>query len=90
MVDDEEVLPGGNVAAEVVRVGQTVRKPATEATPAVAALLHYLKAAGFDGSPEHLGVDDTTEPRKKPRPHHDSGSERRSPGISLCTVPGHA
>lgn len=59
MVDHEEVLTGGNVAAEVVRVGQTVHKPATTATPAVAALLQHLKASGFDGSPEHLGLDDT-------------------------------
>jgi len=59
MVDHEEVLIGGNVADEVVRVGQTVRKPATTATPAVAALLQQLKSAGFDGSPEHLGLDDT-------------------------------
>lgn len=52
-------LTGGNVADEVVRVGQTVRKPATPATPAVAALLHHLTAAGFEGSPHHLGLDDT-------------------------------
>ena len=58
MVDDEEVLTGGNVAAEVVRVGQTVRKPATPATPAVWALLQHLKAAGFAGSPDHLGIDE--------------------------------
>lgn len=59
MVDHEEVLTGGNVALEVVRVGQTVRKQATTATPAVAALLRHLKATGFDGSPKHLGLDDT-------------------------------
>ena len=52
-------LTGGNVAAEVVRVGRTVRKPATPATPAVAALLQHLTAAGFHGSPQHLGLDDT-------------------------------
>ncbi|MDX6540706.1 MAG: hypothetical protein QOI71_2316, partial [Gaiellales bacterium] len=38
-MDAEEVLAGGNVAAVVVRVGATVRKPATPATPAVHALL---------------------------------------------------
>lgn len=59
MVDREEVLTGGNVALEGVRVGQTVRKAATTATSAVAALLQHLKASGFDGSPEHLGLDDT-------------------------------
>jgi len=59
VVDHEEVLTGGNVADEVVRVGQTVRKPSTMATPAVAALLQHLTLSGFDGSPEHLGLDDT-------------------------------
>jgi hypothetical protein len=58
MVDHEETLTGGNVAAAVVRVGQAVHKPVTTATPAVAALLQHLKASGFDGAPEHLGLDD--------------------------------
>ena len=58
MVNHEEVLTGGNVADEVVRVGQTVRKPVTMATPFVAAMLQHLKSAGFDGSPEHLGLDE--------------------------------
>jgi Ser/Thr protein kinase RdoA (MazF antagonist) len=35
----EEVLYGGNVANAVVRIGATVRKPVTPATPAVEALL---------------------------------------------------
>jgi hypothetical protein len=47
----EHVLAGGNVSGQVVRVGSTVRKPATPATPAIEALLHYLAGAGFDGSP---------------------------------------
>ncbi|HET6173135.1 MAG TPA: phosphotransferase [Gaiellales bacterium] len=54
----EEVLAGGNVAASVVRVGSTVRKPATPATPAVHALLQHLAVAGFDGAPRALGRDD--------------------------------
>jgi len=54
----EQVLAGGNVAGEVVRVGATVRKPATQATPAVEALLAHLEAAGFDGAPRTLGRDD--------------------------------
>lgn len=52
----EEVLAGGNVAAAVVRVGDTVRKPVTQATPAVEALLDHLK--DFPGTPRHLGRDD--------------------------------
>ena len=57
-VDDEQVLAGGNVAGRVVRVGQTVRKPATAATPAVTALLHHLTSVGSEASPRHLGLDD--------------------------------
>jgi Ser/Thr protein kinase RdoA (MazF antagonist) len=52
----EHILAGGNVAAAVVRVGDTVRKPVTPATPAVEALLRHLD--GFPGAPRHLGRDD--------------------------------
>src|SRR5262249_62036998 len=56
--DAEEPLPGGNVSAGVVRVGDTVRRPAGPHTPAVHALLGYLHAAGFEGAPRPLGIDD--------------------------------
>jgi Ser/Thr protein kinase RdoA (MazF antagonist) len=55
---DEEPLAGGNVSSGVVRIGDTVRRPAGPWTPAVHALLTYLRAAGFDGAPEPLGMDD--------------------------------
>lgn len=54
----EVPLAGGNVAAGVVRVGGTVRKPATPATPAVTALLAHLERAGCTGAPRPLGRDD--------------------------------
>ena len=54
----EHVLGGGNVAAGVVRVGDTVRKPAGFWTPAVDALLAHLRRAGFTGAPRPLGRDD--------------------------------
>jgi hypothetical protein len=54
---DEEILPGGNVAARVVRVGQTVRKPAGPQTPAVEAFLAHLNAAGLSMVPRTLGRD---------------------------------
>jgi hypothetical protein len=57
-VDEEIPLLGGNVATGVVRVGRTVRKPATAATPAVHALLAHLAGTGFDGSPRPLGLDE--------------------------------
>jgi len=56
--DGEHLLAGGNVAAGVVWVGRTVRKPATAATPAVGALLRHLTGAGFDASPRYLGLDE--------------------------------
>ena len=54
----EEVLYGGNVASAVVRIGATVRKPVTSATPAVEALLEHLAAEGFQAAPRTLGRDE--------------------------------
>ena len=54
----EEPLGGGNVSAGVVRVGDTVRRPAGPHTPAVHALLSYLRAVGFEGAPRPLGIDE--------------------------------
>ncbi|UDF29234.1 UNVERIFIED_ORG: phosphotransferase [Roseateles sp. XES5] len=54
---DEECLSGGNVAASVTRVGKTVRKPATVASPAIHAFLGHLRAAGVSEAPASLGVD---------------------------------
>lgn len=56
--DAEQPLPGGNVSTGVVRVGDTVRRPAGPHTPAVHALLAHLHAAGFEGAPRPLGIDD--------------------------------
>ena len=50
-------LQGGDVTDGVVRVGDTVRRPAGTSTPAVHALLRHLEAAGFDGAPRVLGFD---------------------------------
>lgn len=54
----EMPLSGGNVSPGVVRVGDTVRRPAGPHTPAVHALLAHLHAAGFAGAPRPLGIDD--------------------------------
>jgi hypothetical protein len=54
----EEKLVGGNVTASVVRIGATVRKPVSQATPAVEALLAHLRSVGFGGAPLSLGRDD--------------------------------
>lgn len=55
--EETVVLVGGNVAAAVVRIGATARKPAVPATPAVAALLDHLERANFSGAPRNLGRD---------------------------------
>jgi hypothetical protein len=51
-------LGGGNVSGGVVRIGDTVRRPAGPWTPAVHALLGHLHAAGFGGAPRPLGLDE--------------------------------
>lgn len=56
--DDEILLSGGNASSGVVRVGQTVRRPAGPWTPAVHALLTHLHSVGFTGAPRPLGIDD--------------------------------
>lgn len=54
----EMPLIGGNMSSGVVRVGDTVRRPAGPWTPAVHALLGHLHAAGFHGAPRPLGLDE--------------------------------
>lgn len=56
-VDEELPLSGGNVSEGVVRVGDTVRRPAGPWTPAVHALLTHLREVGFHAAPRPLGVD---------------------------------
>lgn len=58
MTGTEIPLTGGNVNTGVVRVGDTVRRPAGEWTPAVHALLEHLHAVGFRGAPRPLGLDE--------------------------------
>jgi hypothetical protein len=56
-VHEEEILTGGNVAAELVRIGSTVRKPALPHTLGVEAVLKHLADKGFAGSPATMGID---------------------------------
>ncbi|MFG1803567.1 phosphotransferase [Micromonospora carbonacea] len=53
----EEPMPG-NATAGVVRVGDTVRRPAGPWTDTVDALLAHLHRVGFPGAPRPLGRDD--------------------------------
>ncbi len=55
--EQEESLKGGNTAEFVVRLGATVRKPATPSTPAVQSFVKHLRSVGFRDAPEPLGMD---------------------------------
>ena len=57
-VDDEVALEGGQTTADVVRRGDTVRRPQGPNAPFVHRLLVHLEAEGFAGAPRFLGVDD--------------------------------
>jgi hypothetical protein len=50
-------LTGGRLTAGVVRVGDTVRRPAGAHSPFVHRLLEHLEAVGFAGAPRVLGID---------------------------------
>ncbi|MEV0149052.1 MULTISPECIES: phosphotransferase [unclassified Nonomuraea] len=50
-------LQGGDVTDGVVRVGDTVRRPAGSFTPAVHSLLRHLEDVGFAGAPRVVGMD---------------------------------
>jgi hypothetical protein len=55
----EYVLPGGLAnRGRVVRVGDTVRRPARPTGGSTHALLRYLEARGFPGAPRYLGMDE--------------------------------
>jgi hypothetical protein len=55
----ETQLHGGTAnRGLVVRIGDTVRRPARPSSPAVHALLDHLERVGFDGAPRFLGIDD--------------------------------
>lgn len=57
-VELEVPLGGGNVSGDVVRVGRTVRRPSSAASPAVHAFLAHLNEVGYSGAPRTLGFDE--------------------------------
>jgi hypothetical protein len=52
------LLGGTANRGQVVRVGDTVRRPQRPTSPATHALLRHLADVGFAGAPRFLGVDD--------------------------------
>ena len=57
MSADEIPLTGGRVTADVMRVGDTVRRPISGDRFHVHKLLKHLEVRGFDGTPRFLGID---------------------------------
>jgi hypothetical protein len=58
MSEEIALSAGRGNEGQVVRVGDTVHRPAGPWTPNVHAFLSHLRANGFDGCPEPLGFDD--------------------------------
>lgn len=54
----EEPLAGGNMDTLVVRIGDTVRRPAGVWSHSVDALLRHLNEVGYQGAPRTLGFDE--------------------------------
>ena len=57
-MNDEVPLSGGWVTTDVMRVGDTVRRPQSSNAAFVHRLLRDLEEIGFDASPRLLGIDD--------------------------------
>ncbi|MCR9135611.1 MAG: aminoglycoside phosphotransferase family protein [Alphaproteobacteria bacterium] len=58
MSEIETPLSGGNINNGVVRVGNTVRRAQTAASPTIHRLLLHLERVGFGACPRFLGIDD--------------------------------
>jgi hypothetical protein len=57
----EEPLPAGRMTSGIVRRGDRLLRPMGPWSPAVHEYLRYLEAAGFEGSPRVLGIEDDRE-----------------------------
>jgi aminoglycoside phosphotransferase (APT) family kinase protein len=57
-IPTEERLEGGTLTTGIVRVGNTVRRPASGDRSFQRRLLAHLHAVGFTAAPRFLGVDD--------------------------------
>lgn len=55
---DDELLLGGNTHPEIVRIGDTVRRPTGAWTAGVHALLRHLETREYAAAPRVLGTDD--------------------------------
>ncbi|HET6953434.1 MAG TPA: hypothetical protein VFI47_23855, partial [Acidimicrobiales bacterium] len=60
-MEEEELAGGVANAGQVVRVGEHVLRPANPQSRVIHAFLSALRAAGFEGAPLPLGIDDGRE-----------------------------
>jgi hypothetical protein len=58
---DDVPLPGGRMTSGIVRRGERLLRPMGPWSPAVHEYLRHLEAAGFEGSPRVLGVENHRE-----------------------------
>ena len=57
-IDAAEIaLSGGNSNAEVIKLGDTVRRQTSSVSTTVHKLLVHLEKSGFDAAPRFLGID---------------------------------
>lgn len=56
--ENEVPLPGGRMTPGVVRLADTVRRPASPSSRFTVDLLTHLHHQGFTGAPRHLGFDE--------------------------------
>jgi len=54
----EQAFHGGRQTVGITRIGDTVRRPRHARSDLVHAVLRHLEAAGFDGAPRLLGIDE--------------------------------
>lgn len=58
IMDNEELLRGGTLTGGIVRIGDTVRRPANDDRSFQRRLLRALERIGFDAAPRFLGTDE--------------------------------
>jgi Ser/Thr protein kinase RdoA (MazF antagonist) len=58
-MEHEIPLTGGRTTADVVRIGDTIRRPIKARAAFTHELLRHLEKQGFAGAPKFLGIDST-------------------------------
>jgi Phosphotransferase enzyme family len=77
---EEEAALAGSRLNRVVRIGDTVHRPAGPWTPTVHALLRHVRAEGFELAPQPLGIDDQGREVLSYIPGHTVGDGLPWPG----------